>query len=131
MKLNKIYRLAILMSRIIDKSITHKKHVAAIIRNGKILKARPNCAGFHAETQVIKNQKNKDSVMVIRYENGIFKNSKPCKHCIDSLKATKIKKIIYSTGDSNQPFVKENINNITNDWIAPMKKNKKLFTCKR
>ena len=134
MRLNKIFKIASILSRSIDKSNTEKKHIAAIIKSGKILKSRTNTAGFHAETQVLKNIKSKDILIVIRYENGMFKNSKPCKECIDHFKKVKVKRVIYSTGDRTNPFVIEKVYNLCNNWISSLSKNKKKFnlhTCKR
>jgi hypothetical protein len=131
MKLSKVLRLAELLSRFVSKSITKQKHAAAIIKNGKICAARTNCAGFHAETQVMKKHTSQTKLLVIRYENGTFKNSKPCKHCIETLRKTNIKKVIYSTGDSNNPFVIEKIDFLENNWISLMRKNKKLYSCQK
>ena len=42
----------------------------------------------------VKNIKISKTLLVIRYENGLFKNSKPCKECIEKLRCN-VKKIIY------------------------------------
>lgn len=134
MHLNKVYKIASLLSRTIEKSNTSRKHIAAIIKSGKILKSRTNTAGFHAETQVLKNCKTRDFIIVIRYENGLFKNSKPCKECIEYLKKHNVKKVIYSTGDQEKPFAIEKVYDLCNTWISALSKNKNLFklhTCKR
>jgi GTPase Era involved in 16S rRNA processing len=107
MKLNKIIKLAYILSRFVEKSTTQKKHVAAIIENGKIQYIRPNTPGVHAEymsyisymskcikCKNYKNYKMSKTLLVIRYDNGIFKNSKPCKECIEKLRCN-VKKIIY------------------------------------
>ena len=124
MKLNKIFRLASMLSRFIGKSTTQKKHVAAVIDNGKIHCIRPNNPGVHAEFLSFssfsnfsnnKQKKNCKVLLVIRYENGSFKNSKPCKECIEKLKHH-VKKIIYSTGDICNPFVCEKLDQLQNNW---------------
>jgi hypothetical protein len=128
MKLKKIFSLASILSRFIDKSTTQKKHVAAVIESGKLLCVRPNNPGVHAEyhsyisyhncskcTKHLKNKKNCKILLVIRYENGIFKNSKPCKECIEKLKYS-VKKIVYSTGDPLRPFVCEKLDKLENSW---------------
>lgn len=119
MKMNKIYRLASFLSRFIEKSTTNKKHVAAVIKNGKIVTIRNNTPGIHAEYLAVidslKSYKVCKTVLVIRYENGIFKNSIPCKECIEKLKLN-VKKVIYSTGNKNCPFVIKKIDDICNDW---------------
>jgi len=130
MKLNKIFRLASLLSRCVEKSTTQKKHVAAVIDNGKIQCIRPNNPGVHAEFLSFsnfsnyKNNKSKKSckiLLVIRFENGMFKNSKPCKECIEKLKYH-VKKIIYSTGDISNPFVCEKLDNLENNWQSNLVK---------
>jgi late competence protein required for DNA uptake (superfamily II DNA/RNA helicase) len=128
MKLKKIFSLASILSRFINKSTTQKKHVAAVIENGKLHCVRPNNPGVHAEylsyisyyncskcTKNLKNKRNCKILIVIRYENGIFKNSKPCKECIEKLKYF-VKKIVYSTGDPLRPFVCEKLDNLQNTW---------------
>ena len=129
MKINKIARLASLISRHIEKSTTNKKHVAACISNGKITFIRNNSAGIHAEYLCAYDyakfySKSCSIILVIRFENGIYKNSKPCKDCILKLKKN-VKKIIYSTGNSNNPFTEEKINNISNTWRSSFNKNLK------
>lgn len=123
MLINKMNKLAILMSRNIHKSFTHHKHVAAIIKNGKIIKIRVNNPDFHAETQVIKSEPNPYIVFVIRFENGIFKNSKPCADCLSELKKNNVKKIAFSTGDIQQPFVIHNIKNVNTEWRSQLRRN--------
>jgi hypothetical protein len=123
MLVNKMTKLAILMARNIHKSMTHHKHVAAIIKNGKIIKIRVNHPNFHAETQVIKSEQNPDIVFVIRFENGIFKNSKPCSDCLSELRKNNVKKIAFSTGDKTKPFVIHNINEINTTWQSQLRKN--------
>lgn len=123
MKHNKVKRIASLISRSMEKSTTARKHVAAVIQNGKIKIIRHNSAGVHAEyLAVFDYQKNigdrKSScktVMVIRYENGFYKNSKPCFECICKLK-NNVKNIIYSTGDETNPFCMEKMDSIENNW---------------
>jgi hypothetical protein len=128
MKLKKIFSLASILSRFINKSTTQKKHVAAVIENGKLHYVRPNNPGVHAEylsyisyyncskcSKLSKNKKNCKILLVIRFENGIFKNSKPCKECIEKLKYS-VKKIVYSTGDPLRPFVCEKLNSLENSW---------------
>jgi len=126
MKLNKIIRLAYILSRFIEKSTTQKKHVAAVINNGKIQCIRPNNPGVHAEYLSLLNYKNYKNykknnckycklLLVIRFENGFFKNSKPCKECIEKLKHH-VKKIVYSTGDQSNPFVCEKMSQLQNNW---------------
>lgn len=125
MKLNKITRLAWFLSRFINKSTTNKKHVAAVINNGKVHHVKPNNPGLHAEylsyldfqthncNKIV--SKYCKTLIVIRFENGTFKNSKPCKECIEKLKL-KVKRIIYSTGDQSCPFICEKLSEIKNSW---------------
>lgn len=123
MKTNKLLKIAQIISRTIHKSPTKHKHVAALIKNGKIVNIRVNLQDLHAETQVIKNKCNGDIVLVIRYEKGIFKNSKPCVDCIDTLRKNNIKKIAFSTGDREYPFIIDNINNIHTTWKSQFRRN--------
>jgi hypothetical protein len=112
------------MSRKIYKSPTKHKHVAALIKSGKIINIRVNNQDLHAETQVMKNRTEGDFVFVVRYENGNFKNSKPCIDCINELKKyKKIKKVAFSTGDFNVPFIIQNINNIETTWKSQYRRN--------
>jgi hypothetical protein len=140
MKLKKIFSLASILSRFIYKSTTQKKHVAAVIENGKLHCVRPNNPGVHAEylsyinfskcTKHLKNKRNCKILLVIRFENGIFKNSKPCKECIEKLKSS-VKKIVYSTGDPLRPFVCEKLNNLENSWQSNLiRKFKDRVYCK-
>lgn len=118
MKLNKISKLASIIARYVHRSTTKQKHVAAIIKNGKIINVRNNSPGIHAECLVVNSVNKKEihkTVLVIRYENGVFKNSKPCKECICKLKKN-VKQIIYSTGNKILPFVIEKMENISNNW---------------
>ena len=116
MKTNKLEKIARLISRNIYKSPTKHKHVAALIKSGKVINIRTNSKDLHAETQVIKNINEGDIVLVVRYENGIFKNSKPCVDCLNALKRNNIKKIAFSTGDVLRPFIIDNIENISTTW---------------
>jgi hypothetical protein len=50
------------------------------------------------------------SIMVVRWNGTNFKNSKPCKHCIEYMRKMGIKKICYS--DDNNIFIHEKIKNI-------------------
>lgn len=118
MKLNKISKLASIISRYTHRSTTKQKHVAAVIKNGKIINVRNNSPGIHAECYVVNSLSKKEAcktVLVIRYENGVFKNSKPCKECICELKKY-VKQIIYSTGNQMDPFIIEKVEDIKNDW---------------
>lgn len=139
MKLNKIVKLASILSRFVEKSTTQKKHVAAIIENGKIQYIRSNAPGIHAEYmsylsyisyqlkcknckyKPYKNIKISKTLLVIRYENGLFKNSKPCKECIEKLRCN-VKKIIYSTGDQSNPFICEKLSELENSWQSNLVK---------
>ena len=56
MKVNKLSKIAWIISRKIYKSPTKHKHVAALIKNGKVMNIRTNMQDLHAETQVIKNK---------------------------------------------------------------------------
>jgi hypothetical protein len=123
MKVNKLSKIAWIISRKIYKSPTKHKHVAALIKNGKVMNIRTNMQDLHAETQVIKNKIEGDIVFVIRYENGYFKNSKPCIDCINALKKYNIKKIAFSTGDINNPFVIEGIYDIQTTWKSQFRRN--------
>jgi len=123
MKINKLYKLADIISRQIHKSPTKHKHVAALIKSGKIINIRVNVQDLHAETQVVKHKSDGDIVLVVRYENGHFKNSKPCIDCVNELKKYKIKKVAFSTGDFNVPFVIENIDHIQTTWKSQYRRN--------
>ena len=116
MKTNKLEKIARIISRNIYKSPTKHKHVAALIKSGKVINIRTNSKDLHAETQVIKNINEGDIVLVIRYENGIFKNSKPCIDCLNALRRNKIKKIAFSTGDVLTPFIIDKVLNISTTW---------------
>lgn len=61
----------------------------------------------------------KFTIYVIRWseKNKSFKNSKPCKSCIDFLKQIGIGTIIYTTGDANI-YKKEKVKNLTNTHIS-------------
>lgn len=123
MKSKKVIKIASLISRCIYKSTTARKHAAAVIQNGKIKIIRHNTPGIHAEYLAVldylklikETKKSCKTVMVIRYENGFYKNSKPCHECICKLK-NNVKNIIYSTGDEYNPFCMEKINNLENTW---------------
>ncbi len=126
MKDKKVIHIASLISRSIEKSTTVRKHVAAVIQNGKIQIIRHNTPGIHAEylavldyLKIKKDKKESNTscktVIVIRYENGFYKNSKPCHECICKLK-NNVKNIIYSTGDRYNPFCKEKIHSLENKW---------------
>lgn len=123
MKVNKLSKIAWIISRKIYKSPTRHKHVAALIKNGKIMNIKANMQDLHAETQVIKKNIEADIVFVVRYENGSFKNSKPCIDCLNTLRKKNIKKIAFSTGDILNPFVIEGINNINTTWKSQFRRN--------
>jgi deoxycytidylate deaminase len=116
------------------KSPTSKKHAAAIVKNSRLLYKRSNFQGMHAEENVLrflnKNGIYKEKIIiVIRCENNILKYSKPCKYCIELLKKNNIKKVVYTTGDNDNPIAIENVNNIENNWTTPLSRRKHLNKC--
>ena len=92
-------------------------HCSGIYRNGKNLCIGYNhlrncyngkcvCFSTHAEMDVIHKalrhnmDLNNCTIAVIRMgRDGTLKNSRPCNHCLDSMKFHRIKKIMYSTDD--------------------------------
>ena len=54
------------------------------------------------------------SIVVIRYGNEKFKNSKPCKECINAMRFFGIKNVYYTTG-TNDLYAVEKIKYIQTD----------------
>lgn len=55
--------------------------------------------------------RNKYTLIVIRVDGfGMLKESKPCTHCINKIKASGIKRVTYSTNEGN--IITEKIKNI-------------------
>ena len=112
------------------RSNTNKKHAAAIIKNNRLLYRRSNFTGMHAEENVLRQMDTKEKVMlVIRCEKNILKYSKPCKYCIELMRKKGIKKVVYTTGDINNPIEIEDINNISNDWTTTLSRRANLNVC--
>ena len=105
-------------------------HYSGIYRNGKKLFTGHNhlrnsyngeciCYSTHAEMDVLykilKHQKIKVNetadlsdyiIIVIRFgKDGSLKNSRPCNHCLETMKFYRIKKIVYS--DDNGDIITE------------------------
>lgn len=132
--------LALKLLEITYKSTTSKKHAAAIVKNNRLLYKRSNFQGMHAEENVLRflersKPSNKNGIykekiiIVIRCENNILKYSKPCKHCIELLKKNNIKKVVYTTGDIDNPIAIENVNNMESNWTTPLSRRKHLNKC--
>lgn len=56
------------------------------------------------------------SIIVIRYKNGSYRESKPCRHCCEYLKTIGIKTVYYSN-DYNQMVI-ERVSDIKTDHIS-------------
>lgn len=96
-----------------EKSCVNQKHSAALLKNGKIIGVGYNkyCSfakksTIHAEIDVLMNMKRKYKkyqmsnldIIIIRIspKDSLLKNSRPCDHCIDSLRKFHIKRVYYS-----------------------------------
>jgi hypoxanthine phosphoribosyltransferase len=53
----------------------------------------------------------KTMIVVSPYKGG-FRMSRPCADCVKVMKMYGIKEVIYSTGNPDEPFVKEKVCNI-------------------
>lgn len=130
MKNNNYFILALKLLYLTLKSNTNKKHAAAIIKNNRLFFQRSNFIGMHAEENVLRKLEKKEKIMlVIRCEKNIFKYSKPCKNCIILMKEKGIKKVVYTSGDINEPIIVEKINDITNEWTTTLSRRPKLNIC--
>ena len=116
-------------------------HYSGIYRNGKKLYIGSNhlrnsynnkcvCYSTHAEMDVIhKSLRNIPEIdlkycviAVVRFgKDGSLKNSRPCNHCLDTMKFYRIKKVMYSTDDgtimSEKPELMEQLH-ISSGWSA-------------
>jgi deoxycytidylate deaminase len=121
------------------KSSQYHHHYSGIYRNGKRMCTGYNhlrncyngnctCYSTHAEMDVIhkalKNniELNNCTIAVIRFgRDGLLKNSRPCNHCLDTMKFHRIKKIMYSTDDgtikTERPEYMEHMH-ISSGWSA-------------
>lgn len=130
MKNEQYFILALKLLYLTLRSNTNKKHAAAIIKNNRLLYRRSNFTGMHAEENVLRQMDTKEKVMlVIRCEKNILKYSKPCKYCIELMRQKGIKKVVYTTGDVNNPIEIEDINNIYNDWTTTLSRRPNLSVC--
>jgi deoxycytidylate deaminase len=121
-------------------SSQYHHHYSGIYRNGKKLYLGSNhlrnsynnkctCYSTHAEMDVIYkalrnnfNDLSTCTIAVIRFgRDGTLKNSRPCNHCLESMKFYRIKKIMYSTDDgtikSEKPETMEQLH-ISSGWSA-------------
>lgn len=116
------------MNRIINVAINYcslsklkEKHCAILFAGGKIYQISYNNLGDHAETLLLKRliyTNKKYKLLVVRYSNGKFYNSKPCKHClIEIQKYICIKKVLYSSGFQNE-IINEKAYMIENEHIS-------------
>lgn len=130
MKNEQYFILALKLLYLTLRSNTNKKHAAAIIKNNRLLYRRSNFTGMHAEENVLRQMNTKEKViLVIRCEKNILKYSKPCKYCIELMRQKGIKKVVYTTGDVNNPIEIENINNISNEWTTTLSRRPNLNVC--
>ena len=81
---------------------TKKKH--------SVIRAPPN----------VKRILSKLDLIVVRWNGSKFCLSKPCKHCIELLKAMGIKRVFYTNDDGY--IVKEKISTITSDHVCMMRR---------
>lgn len=51
------------------------------------------------------------TIMVIRYKNDIYRNSKPCLHCCEYMRKVGVKLVIYSIDDGH--MISEKIRDIS------------------
>ena len=116
-------------------------HYSGLYRNGKKLYTGSNhlrnsynnkcvCYSTHAEIDVIHKSLRilheinlSDCVIaVVRFgKDGSLKNSRPCNHCLNTMKFYRIKKVMYSTDDgtimSEKPELMEQLH-ISSGWSA-------------
>jgi pyrimidine deaminase RibD-like protein len=130
MKNEQYFILALKLLYLTLRSNTNKKHAAAIIKNNRLLYRRSNFTGMHAEENVLRQMNTKEKlILVIRCEKNILKYSKPCKYCIELMRKKGIKKVVYTTGDVNNPIEIEDINNISNNWTTTLSRRPNLNVC--
>lgn len=130
MKNEQYFILALKLLYLTLRSNTNKKHAAAIIKNNRLLYRRSNFTGMHAEENVLRQMNTKEKlILVIRCEKNILKYSKPCKYCIELMRKKGIKKVVYTTGDLNNPIEIEDINNISNNWTTTLSRRPNLNVC--
>jgi hypothetical protein len=120
-------------------STQYQHHYSGIYRNGKKMflgynhlrnsyNGRCTCYSTHAEMDVIHKALHNNSdlsncvIAVVRFgKDGSLRNSRPCNHCLDSMKFYRIKKIMYSTDDgiieSERPVDMEPMH-ISSGWSA-------------
>lgn len=60
------------------------------------------------------------SILVVRWNGNNFKNSKPCKHCIEYMKVLGIKKICYS--DDEGDFIHEKVLDVVTDHVCMVRR---------
>lgn len=75
------------------------------------------------EIKKIQKELSKLNIIVIRTTcAGKLANSKPCKRCIETMKAFGFKNVIYSTGDETNPIIMEKVSKINNEHLCAMDK---------
>lgn len=96
----------------------YRRHYAILLdRKGNIIKERSNNDGDtrHAEMRVLRNTDRKEclggTIIIVRQVKNSKQEicgsmSKPCSKCMNVIKPLKLNKIIYSTGDENEPWKK-------------------------
>lgn len=98
------------------------RHLAIAIKNGKpVSKMYYNYIHrtmFHAETNLINHKGFRKvsniTILVIRIsKSGKLLYSKPCIICIQDIKKFGFRKVCYSTGNEDEPFITEKINRIS------------------
>lgn len=117
-KFQRILNHLILISN--DSTMRIHKHASALIKGGKIIETSVNSirnrVAAHAEKMVMYKCKRSDlthcTLFVIRVSNTQLSDSKPCKHCIEDIRAHGIRKVLYST--SNGGFELINTKFLTN-----------------
>lgn len=107
-----------------EKHILKFQHIAYVVSNGRVLAEGKNEIGnmafglnvhtIHAEMAALKKLKkrrrHKYYVVVVRYCNGVLRNSKPCSLCKHIMINHGIKYVYYSTDDGN--IVKERVKDL-------------------
>jgi len=53
------------------------------------------------------------TIVVIRYDNGRLKYSRPCLQCLITMKKRGVKRVVYSTGDDLAPLKLELVSEMT------------------
>jgi deoxycytidylate deaminase len=130
MKNKTYFILALKLLYLTLRSNTNKKHAAAIIKNNRLFYRKSNFTGMHAEENVLRELQNKEKmILVIRCEKNVLKYSKPCKTCIELMRQKGIKKVVYTTGNVDEPIMIEEISSITNEWTTTLSRRPKLNLC--